>query len=451
PVSVVSTDNVAVSIQQFSINSSDPTKLVTANSTVLSPNTLTASITLTGLPDGPLAIGFRAIDEVGNQEALQSQTVVLDNTPPVTRITTPNTVDVNSVGQVSLAADDPSTSSGQAGSGVSFIRVQVTSQQGVQAPQTFFSNTVPAGAIVNGYIGANELVFQAVDNLGNVEPAHTVVIQTVPTYRPPQMLAVTNLLFGAPQAATDHGFFIGTNTPVTLSAPATVDLPEGTYYLTGTTFSIIRDLGNSTAISNMAYTGPFTLDGLGLGRDNYRIVYSSSYANVNQYVGNDPPSLANNTAIEFPNTFSFTAEDEAPRESAVLTPYIYTDSQGQFHTNPGATVAIPVLDAPVFTYVGNSGVSETTYNLNNLTLGTQVTALYQGTPFTVADAPGKVVLSYESADNLDHIAHNGNGFPLEIPTGRLPDNQQPLTIVVDLNPLKYPLVLEAPSLTNVAN
>ncbi|MEK7388431.1 MAG: Ig-like domain-containing protein [Elusimicrobiota bacterium] len=124
---------------------------------------LVSSIVLTG--EGPHSVTFHSVDLIGNAEAPQTRNLILDSTPPVTKLLVDNVISSSATLVVSMTTE------------FSFLK----SDSGSGVAQTLYAldgstATTVAVSTFSLSIGTHSLVFQSIDNVGNAEPAKTVSI-----------------------------------------------------------------------------------------------------------------------------------------------------------------------------------------------------------------------------------------------------------------------------------
>jgi len=196
----------------------------------------TVYVATLSLAEGAHALGYQSQDNVANLEVLRSTTVLVDATPPMSAVSigsptyaaADGTIYVTPATPVVVSAADPSLPSGQAGSGVARIEVSVD------------------GAAFAAYAGAlsfaegrHALLYRAVDNVGNVEAAHALALQSDAT--PP----VSALAIGRPQfALSSTTVLVSSLTPLGIAAvdPVSNGVASGVrqsfYNVGGGTFAV---------------------------------------------------------------------------------------------------------------------------------------------------------------------------------------------------------------------
>ena len=169
-----------------------------------------ASFTVSG-PEDTYQIDYFATDNVGNAEAVRSQLVPLDATPPQSTLV---------IGAPGFPADAPEFVTGATrltlsatddGSGVRSVSYRVFAHGGVAPSYTTVTGS-RASFTVPGPDGAYDVQYYATDNAGNVEAAHLQSV-TVDNAPPRSSLAV-----GTPRFPLDDPAFVTGATPLTLTA-----------------------------------------------------------------------------------------------------------------------------------------------------------------------------------------------------------------------------------------
>lgn len=139
---------------------------------------LTSSFTLALESEGLHLLGFFAQDALGNAESLITQTIALDKTPPVTRVSLgPLQQNVFGIALVStsslitLESLDPV--SGGVACGVKAIEFKIETLSGVNAATSGFLAYVSAFSLPQG---THRISFQSMDQVGNKEPEKSIVV-----------------------------------------------------------------------------------------------------------------------------------------------------------------------------------------------------------------------------------------------------------------------------------
>ncbi|MDE2142259.1 MAG: hypothetical protein KGJ84_07615 [Elusimicrobia bacterium] len=209
----------------------------------------TTYISSLALAEGAHKLGYQSQDDVANLEVLRSTNVWIDATPPATTVAigsptftaADGTIYVATATPVMFAASDPNLPSGQAGSGSNRIE---TSLDG--AP------FVPYTVAITLAEGRHVILYRAVDNVGNAEPAHSISIQSDAT--PP----VSALVIGAPQFQLSNVLLVSSRTPFGVAAvdPVTNNVASG---VKDTSYRV-SDIAPSTAAFTV-YTSTFAMAG----------------------------------------------------------------------------------------------------------------------------------------------------------------------------------------------
>ncbi|MDE2141047.1 MAG: hypothetical protein KGJ84_01375 [Elusimicrobia bacterium] len=209
----------------------------------------TTSISSLALAEGAHTLGYQSSDNVANLEVLRSTTALIDATPPATTVAigsptftaADGTIYVATATPVAFAAADPDLPTGQAGSGLNRIEVSLDG-----AP------FMPYTIAITLTEGRHVILYRAVDNVGNIEGAHSISIQSDMT--PP----VSALVVGAPQFQLSNVLLVSSRTPFGVAAvdPAANNVASGvkdTYYR-------VSDVAPSTAAFTV-YTSTFAMAG----------------------------------------------------------------------------------------------------------------------------------------------------------------------------------------------
>jgi len=205
----------------------------------------TVYVATLSLAEGAHALGYQSQDNVANLEALRSTTVLVDATAPASAVTIGSptytagdgTIYVTPATPVVVSAADPALPSGQAGSGVARIEVSVDGA----------AFAAYAGALAFAE-GRHALLYRAVDNVGNVEAAHALALQSDAT--PP----ISALAIGQPQfALSSAAVLVSSRTPLSIAAadPVVAGVASGVR-------QSFYSLGGGTVA---AFNAPFTLSG----------------------------------------------------------------------------------------------------------------------------------------------------------------------------------------------
>ncbi|MDE2141735.1 MAG: hypothetical protein KGJ84_04920 [Elusimicrobia bacterium] len=201
------------------------------------------------LAEGAHAFAYQSADNVANLETPRSTNVWVDATPPVTSVSiglptftaVDGTIYVATATPIAFAAADPALPTGQTGSGLNRIE---TSLDGAPFARYAAALTLAEGRHVISY--------RAVDNVGNVELAHSISIQSDAT--PP----VSALVIGVPQFQLPGGLLVSSRTPFSIAAvdPVTNNVASGVK----DTYSRVSDVAPSSAAFALS-SAPFTLAG----------------------------------------------------------------------------------------------------------------------------------------------------------------------------------------------
>ncbi|MBI2384441.1 MAG: hypothetical protein HYV14_00350 [Elusimicrobia bacterium] len=173
------------------------------------------------LPEGSHALVYRSRDRVQNLEVMRSSTVLVDATAPTTAagvgaplfVAADGARYVTPASTVTFSAADPALPGGQAGSGVSRVELSLDGAA--------FAAVNSALALAEG---RHELLYRAVDNVGNTEAARSLELRSDTT--PPS----TMVQLGAPLfTAADGVNYITPATPINFSAvdPLVADVASG--------------------------------------------------------------------------------------------------------------------------------------------------------------------------------------------------------------------------------
>ncbi len=241
------------------------------------------------LIEGVHKFGYQSSDNVANLEVLRSTNAWIDATPPVTSITigsptytaSDGAIYVATATPISFAAADPALPSGQPGSGVARIE---TSLDGAAFALYATPLTLAEGRHV--------ILYRAIDNVGNVEAAHSISLQSDAT--PP----ASSLVIGAPQFQLPNVLLVSSRTPFSVAAvdPVSNNVASGvkdTYYR-------VSDVSPSTA-AFAAFTSSFAMAG----------------ADVNKVIEFFSRDNVLNTEVVKSSTVLL---DSTPPEIAVLSP-----------------------------------------------------------------------------------------------------------------------------------
>ena len=199
--------------------------------------------------EGAHKFAYQSSDNVANLEILRSTDVWIDATPPVTTVSigsptftaADGTIYVATATPISFAAADPNLPTGQAGSGLSRIE---TSLDGAAF--------LPYAAVLTLAEGRHVILYRAVDDVGNVEGAHSISIQSDAT--PP----VSSLVIGQPQFQLPNVLLVSSRTPFSIAVvdPVTNNVASG---VKDSSFRV-SDVAPSTA-AFAAYAAPFATAG----------------------------------------------------------------------------------------------------------------------------------------------------------------------------------------------
>ncbi len=115
--------------------------------------------------DGAYLVEFHAVDNVENTETTQSETLILDDSPPVTTLTIGDPTFTNTDGDIYVTSHtDLTLTAIDSGSGVDFTKYRINEGGW---------NTYTTAFHLSGLDGTYQLDFYSVDNLGNVETTHS--------------------------------------------------------------------------------------------------------------------------------------------------------------------------------------------------------------------------------------------------------------------------------------
>ncbi|MFI5363619.1 MAG: OmpL47-type beta-barrel domain-containing protein [Elusimicrobiota bacterium] len=188
------------------------------------------------LAEGAHALGYQSQDNVQNLEVLRSTTVLIDATPPATTVVigsptftaADGTIYIATTTPIGFSAADPALPGGRPGSGLARIEVSVDS-----AP------FAPYAAALTFAEGRHVVLYRAIDNVGNVEPARTLALSADAT-RP-----ISSLAIGSPQFSLSSAtVLVSSLTPIGIAAvdPVSNGVASGVrqtfYAVDGGTFSV---------------------------------------------------------------------------------------------------------------------------------------------------------------------------------------------------------------------
>ncbi len=206
----------------------------------------TTYVSSLALAAGAHVFAYQSSDNVSNLEVLRSATMFVDTTPPISAVAigsptytaADGTIYVATMTPVSFTADDPAlTSSTVAGPGVNRIEVSFDGAAFVAVSSPVFLAE-----------GRHAILYRAVDELGNVETAHSISLQSDAT--PP----ASSLAIGSPQLAlSSMTVLVSSLTPIGIVAadPVSNNVASGV----GRTFYQVN--GGTWAV----YAASFTLAG----------------------------------------------------------------------------------------------------------------------------------------------------------------------------------------------
>jgi sugar lactone lactonase YvrE len=212
---------------------------------------VTGPLFLTGA-DGIYDVNFFAEDLVRNREAVQTRSLGLDNTPPVSSLSFvgPGTVIIVSntyvtAGNMSvqLSADDPVMAGVRAGVDQIFYSVDNARLQVYSAPFKLAT-------------GPHQLRFFANDRLANTEAARTVQVLVVDT--PP----VTTLVVGDPKAQSGNILYVAARTQISFTASSLAGQPD-TFYRVGGQGAFVRFTGSFALPEGIRTVEFYSVDPLG--------------------------------------------------------------------------------------------------------------------------------------------------------------------------------------------
>jgi hypothetical protein len=206
------------------------------------PQTYTGPITITD--EGPHKVTFYSTDKVGNQEARQSGYVNVDSVAP-TSSATGLQVDGTTGWQqgaqsVTLTASDADPGSGMTGG-----------QAGIFYSLDGSTYSAYTGPFTVKAEGPNQVRYYAVDAAGNLETAHSGFVNIDTT---PPVTTATGLV------NVSDGGYIHDSQKVTLTA---ADPGLGSGMTGGQAGTWYTDSVDGAAATAVAYTGPFTVTGVG--------------------------------------------------------------------------------------------------------------------------------------------------------------------------------------------
>jgi hypothetical protein len=333
---------------EFSLSGTDSFSGVAATEYHIDSGTwlVYAPFTLTGLTEGAHTIGYRSTDQLGNIEEERTLAVVVDDTAPLTTITTGSPQAVGADGALYVGgATEFTLSATDTFSGVGTVEYRLdTGIWLAYAPFTLAGLTD----------GGHTIGYRSTDNLGNGEDEQTL------------MVVVDNTV---PETA------------ITTGDPQFVD-SAGNLYVRGATEFILNATDNFSGVASSDYRldngtwlayAPFTLVGLADG------AHIIGYRSTDQ-LGN----------VEVERTLAVVVDNLAPTTTITIgSPRAV-----------GADTTLYVGGTTVFTLSGidaSAGVAATEYRLDN-------TTWLAYAPFTLAGlADGGHTIDYRSTDNLGNV------------------------------------------------
>ncbi|MDE2509621.1 MAG: hypothetical protein KGL74_00740, partial [Elusimicrobia bacterium] len=302
------------------------------------------------LSEGAHVVAYQSQDNVQNLEVLRSTVIFVDATAPnsAAGVGAPSytaadgTLYIGTATLVSITASDPALPGGHAGSGVARVEVSVDSAAygAYSAPLTFAA-------------GRHSVLYRAVDQTGNVEPAHSLAVSVDAT------APVTTLTVSTPNS----GGFVSAATLFSLSAvdPAVGGVASGAaatrYSLDGGAFA--------------AYTAPFGL----VGADGPHVI---------AYLSAD--NLGNTESVR---SVTFQLDQTPPVAAAHVGAPSYTASDGTLYVTPATPVTFTAADA-------GSGVDRIEVAVDGGSYAAYASAL--------TFAEGRHAIFYRAVDRVGNVA-----------------------------------------------
>ena len=366
--------------------------------------------------EGAHSVQYYSVDAAGNVEATRDSPVLVDLTPPQTKLkvlgssaTAGGVISISSTTPLSFAAADPLSNGVASGVGVTYYVVD-------QAPfsaaceNVAQSATAPNGTCANEAYdgpftlsgGTHTVYFFSEDNVGNQETVNVATIAVTGDVLPPR----TSLVLGAPSYSSSTVYATDA-TPLSLaSVDDAVVVGDGAGVGVARTFLAV----DTAAFSD--YWGAFELPAEG--------VHSLSFYSIDA-VGN--AEVARSTSVSVDLT--------PPQTSFQVLASSSTNAQGVVAFSSLSRVALPAVD-PVSNGVA-SGVAATYYVIDadpfsascqavaldtSAPNGTCANEAYAG-PFTLAI--GTHTIYYFSEDNVgNQEIENVIGVAVSSPTDVLP-------------------------------
>ncbi|MEN8134194.1 MAG: hypothetical protein ABFS18_01490 [Thermodesulfobacteriota bacterium] len=329
-----------------------------------------APLNLAGLADGGHTIGYRSTDNLGNVEDELSLAVIVDNTAPVTEITSDDPKHTAADGILYVGGSTVfSLSAFDSFSGVATTEYRLDS--GNWLAYTPFNLAGLADS-------AHTIAFRSIDQLGNIETEQTLAVMV------DNAAPVTEISIGSPQTVGDGTLYVGGATEFTLSA---IDTSSGV-----ATTEYRLDNGSWVAYA------PFNLAGLADG------AHTIAFRSIDQ-LGN----------IETEQTLAVMVDNAAPvTEISIGSPQTVGD--GTLYVGGATEFTLSAIDT-------SSGVATTEYRLDN---GSWVAYA----PFNLAGlADGAHTIVFRSIDQLGNIE-------IEQTLAVVADNTAPVTTITTGDP-KY--------------
>jgi len=300
------------------------------------------------LAEGAHALRYQSLDNVSNLEILRSTTVLVDATPPVSAVTygAPNftadgTVHIAPATPVSFAAADPALPTGEPGSGVARVEVAIDggAYVSVTDPLTFGE-------------GRHDVLYRALDNVGNVEAARAFAIQSDAT-PPSTALSISTPLSGGYVSSATR-FVLAAVDPIVNGAASGVKLSR--YRVNGGSFG----------------TGPLDF-GLSGADGAYSVEYQSE-----DKIGN----------LEVLRSTGVFLDQAPPVTAAQVGAPSFTAADGTLYVDPAAPVSLAAADAA-------SGVERIEVSLD----GAPYAAYVQALTFS----EGRHTVLYRAVDKVGNV------------------------------------------------